>query len=337
MRSHIDTVSFILQDEGDMKWLDDLPSVFAQVGELTFTQRKHGKNRYSYGGVFTVGKAIFAEVNWGGNNQNAILQLMLKGVGCSLINDWSEVVSRLLELPVCKLSRVDVALDVFDGSLTLENVWKLRKDRRSWTGAKGGKAPKFMPIGDMAERGPYGRTIYIGTRDSDLYTRVYEKGLQLFSSLRDTSSQPDPRQTLMTLQSGAEPFLCGDYVRFEVEFKAKTVILPLSVLLDPDSLLAGAYPFCQQLLDHQSPFVRLRQEHVVLTELNQILRQIRRQYGPSLRSAINVFGERRVLDLIVAPYANSRLAEHGINLAEPKNLPVTLDPAELNSFIKGNK
>ncbi len=244
-RSHIDTLSLVMHDDGEMGWLEDLLWVFDEISGLEFRRKKFGKNHYENGGALVLEGATFAEINWGGAHQNSTLQVMIKGQGCSMIYAWTQIVSRLLELEACRLTRVDIALDVFDGSLTLEDVWALRDDRRMWTRAKGGRPPKFLPIGDMAERGPYGRTIYIGTRDSDLFGRVYEKGMQIFSSLADSGTGGDLRSTSVSLVKNGPTFLCGEYVRFEAEFKAKTTILPIPTLLNPDALLAGAYPYCK--------------------------------------------------------------------------------------------
>lgn len=310
-----------MHDDGEMGWLEELLSVFAEISGLEFKRRKFGKNHYENGGALVLDGATFAEINWGGAHQNSTLQVMIKGQGCSMICEWTQIVSRLLELEVCRLTRVDVALDVFDGSLTLEDVWAQRDDRRMWTRSKGGRPPKFLPIGDMTERGPYGRTIYIGTRDSDLFGRVYEKGMQIFSSLANSGTAGDLRSTSVALAKNGPTFLCGDYVRFEAEFKAKTTILPIPILLSPDALLAGAYPFCEKFLVTATPYMRLRQEHLVMTEITAILKQIKKQYGPSIYSAIEKFGQQETLKRITSGHANKALTEKGVNLAQVKNTP----------------
>jgi phage replication initiation protein len=87
----------------------------------------------------------------------------------------------------------------------------------------GGRDPKanpvgFSPFGDEIpiENGD-GRTFYVGSRDSDLLYRGYEKGKQ----------QGDPR---------------SPWVRHEVEWKGRDRVIPLDVVLRPHEYLAGMYP-----------------------------------------------------------------------------------------------
>ncbi|MBY5949328.1 replication initiation factor domain-containing protein, partial [Photobacterium rosenbergii] len=62
-----------------------------------------------------------------------------------------------------------------------------------------------------------GKSFYVGTRDAGKMLRVYEKGKQLNSEHQD-------------------------WVRWELELRAKDRVLPFDVLLTPDKYLAGAYP-----------------------------------------------------------------------------------------------
>lgn len=310
-----------------MGWIAAIQRVFRQVGELKFSERSRGKNFYEFGGIFSIEGCVFGEVYWGGERQKSTLQLMIKGSGCSMISDWSAVVSEMNLLPKCRITRVDVALDFFDGTLTLEKVWALRKDRRYWTRSKGGRPPKFVPIGDMTEPGPDGRTIYIGTRDSDLYTRVYEKGMQLFSRLGSSSGG---RYEYVQLSPDTLPFICGQYIRFESEFKSKTVNLSTRCLNNPDGLLVDAYPFCEEVLKHAQRFERIRKDHIIMNDLNLVLRQIRKQYGPTLRSAVNKLGPDDTLTRIVGMFPSNRLVEGGICAADISKMPRRI---EINEFF----
>jgi DNA relaxase NicK len=320
-RTHIDFLSLILHDDGEsMVWLDDVFDLFQDVGSLDFENKKFGKNHYEHGGVLLLNGAAFAELNWGGQRQRETVQVILKGQGCSYVPDWKPVVARMNDLAKCKISRVDVAYDSYDGSLTLEQVWAARADRKSWVRGKGGRPPKIWPIGPMDERTPDGRSVYIGNRDSDLVTRVYEKGLQLFKGLARHEGI-DPLTDLVQLDAEQPPFIPGNYVRFECEFKPRTTILPNSVLLDTDALFAGAYPYAEKLLKHEQPYIRLRQDHVVMTDLDSILNQISLQYGPSINSACLALGPDRVMQRIMGARPNENLKAKGLANADPAKTP----------------
>lgn len=324
MNTHVDFLSLILHDDGDsMVWLDDVVDIFQEVGSLTFENRKFGKNHYEHGAVLLLNGAVFAELNWGGQHQRETVQIILKGQGCSYVPDWAPVVTRMNNLVKCKISRIDVAYDSYDGSLTLEQVWAARVDRKSWIRGSGGRPPKIWPIGPMDERTPDGRSIYIGNRDSDLVTRVYEKGLQLFKSLVRREGI-DPFVDLVQLDPDQPAFIPGNYVRFECEFKPCTTLLPNTVLLDTDALFAGAYPYAEKLLKHKQPYIRLRQDHVVMTDLDAILNQIRVQYGPSINSAIVALGKARVMERITAMHGNDNLKTKGLANADPAKTPRAL-------------
>lgn len=319
MRSHIDTLTIILRDDEDMEWVDDVQQAFENVGPLQFESRKHGKNHYDNGGVFTLYGAVFCEANWGGHTQRNTVQLMLKGQGCSLVPDWTPVVEFLSSLPKAKISRIDVAIDVFDRSITIDQIWQQRSQKELWRFGNHGRPPKFVPIGDMNEAGEYGRTVYIGTRDSDAYGRVYEKGMQLFSNLGTPGM--NIRDIEMVLEEGGAPFKIGDYIRIEVEFKAKTTTIPLSALLDTDSLIAGAYPLIAKYLSVETPLRRLRVQNLAMNDIEAILKQVHKQYGPSLHTAYDILGPEKLLEKIIASHSSKRLVEKGAKLSKEKDTP----------------
>lgn len=319
MRSHIDSVSLVLTDEGGMEFLDDFMQAFERVGRLDFTERTHGKNHYEFSGVISCRGAAFAEVFWGGDRQRNTALIMMKGLGCQLVNDWLPPVTHLSSLPKCKVSRLDVALDIFDRSLTLEHLWSLRKDNSMWRFTPG-RPPKFTPIGDMTEAGDDGRTLYIGTRDSDMYGRAYEKGMQLFAKSMAVPGM-NVRDVMVSLDTKCEPFKVGDYLRFEVEFKAKTTELTLPMLLKPDSLIAGAYPVVAKYLQIDKPTKRLRVENAVMNDLDAMLKLIKKQWGPTILTGLDKYGPHELMCRILGNHRNQRLIEKGILLAKIEDAP----------------
>lgn len=319
-KTHIDTLTIILRDDEEQKWLDDIYQAFDGMN-LEYIPNKSGRNHYEHSARILHEGTEFASVCWGGFSQNNTVMFSMMGTGCAQVKDWTHAVNVFKELPKAKLTRLDIALDVFDGSLKLEDVYATRTDRSQWRNGKQGRPPAFKPIGDMYEQGRDGRTLYVGTRDSDIYTRIYEKGLQLFSKMTNNEVVNDPRKMEYQLEEGSAPFKLGDYVRFEVEFKAKTTVLPLHALLNPDGYFAGAYPFAASLLKGVNPVQRLRLENVAMADLESSLQQVRHQYGAILATAAQIYGAQAAWGMLVGSQPSQRLAAKGINKAKPSDAP----------------
>lgn len=325
MKSFIDTITIVIHDDKEMEWLEDLYRVFGEVGPLDFQMRKFGKNRYENGAHLEINGAVFAELDWGGAHQNNTVCVSIKGQGCAMIKDWEYIERQLLEFPKCRISRLDLAIDIFDGSLKIEDIWRQRDNRELWRFGSHGRPPKFTPIGHPEIPDQEGRTLYVGSREGDCMARIYEKGLQLFSKVRGADRFSDKREIAMQLEEGEHWFKVGDYVRFEVELKAKTTVIPITALTNPDGLMAGTYPFVQKLLGNPTPVKRLRVEQLAMTDLDAILQQIQKQYGPSLLIAKEKFGDeefhRRILALHPSPTLNAK----GIRTAKVADLPRVID------------
>lgn len=316
MRTHIDYLTMTLADEDDMAWLDDVFTAFDHVGRLDFEPLKNGRNFFDHGAQLLCKGALFAEVYWGGANQRGNASLVIKGQGCGMVKDWAPVVEHFSTLRKAKITRVDVALDVFDGSLKLLDIWNKRDQRDLWRFTPG-KPPKFVPYGDMLVAGKDGRTLYVGTRDSDTFMRIYEKGMELFARL---AVDDNIRQNVVTLGADSPSFKIGDYVRLEVEFKAKTTILPLDCLTSSDQLLAGSYPIVKEMLG-VTPYKRIRPEHQAMTDLESGLSFMSKQWGPVLRSALAIYSPDELLQKIVASYPSQRLVTKGIWHATKEDAP----------------
>lgn len=318
-KTHIDTFTITLQDDDNQDWLEHIYSAFDDI-KLTFVPNKTGRNHFEHSARLNVEDGTeFATVCWGGISQRNRCMLSVMGQGCMQVKDWQRVYDVFSELPTAKMTRLDIALDVWDGSLTLEQVYQTRTDRSQWRNGLQGRPPAFKPVGDMYEKTKDGRTLYVGTRDSDVYTRIYEKGLQLFSFLKGTDDIEDPRSLPMQLQKDGPMFLRGDYVRFEVEFKAKTTILPFTAFLNPDGFFAGSYPYAANLVKHAKPVQRLRIENTAASDLDSTLKHISQQYGSILNTAITQFGLEHVLRQIVASHPSNRLIAQGIKNAKPQD------------------
>jgi hypothetical protein len=81
--------------------------------------------------------------------------------------DWHQLLKWIKEAKG-RTSRVDLALDLHDSGITLKDMHK-----GNLTPYKGkGRTPKLLPVGTQED----GWTVYVGSRSSDKFLRVYDKG-----------------------------------------------------------------------------------------------------------------------------------------------------------------
>lgn len=149
----------------------------------------------------------------------------LSAVGCRGVNFLLLV--NILKEHLMSITRIDIAVDWFDGLVNFELVNDLYLK-----GAfiSGGRSPRFYPIaakvmcpktGKLSQIGS--DTFYVGKRGGAKMFRGYEKGLQLFAF--DEDCHPFP-----------------DWFRCEVELRNKQCEIPLDVVSNLDGALLGAYP-----------------------------------------------------------------------------------------------
>lgn len=172
--------------------------------DLADVQPAIPKNGYATAVKVVRGEHCLAEVSWGGNTGKRVL---VKGSG----SDSPAVASILrAKWPRHQVVRADVCEDynepqAFDAlSSMLINVADQHR-------------LKVTHYGDW-HRGEDGRTLYVGSRQSCVYLRLYEKGHQMRSKGLDSASL--------------------DWVRLEVEVKAKQQVARYHLSqLEPDEFM----------------------------------------------------------------------------------------------------
>ena len=158
--------------------------------------------------------------------QRGTVMVSLSGSGCAAaregwerrLHDWLQSVAGSGR---ARLTRVDAARDVFDGSYTVDQA---KQDYVDGGADCMGRMPVCEQRGDWYRPNGSGRTFYIGKRTNGKFCRVYEKG----KALGDAKSE---------------------WVRVEVEFKSVDRVLPFDLLLNPGQYLAGAYPMFEWIKD----------------------------------------------------------------------------------------
>ena len=216
-------------------------------------------------------------VAWGGEHQRGWVYVSISGEGCGWICKWTFFDRALQSLPEFEHKRIDIAFDVYSGLRyeDAEEAWEAGGfDQRT------GSRPKRDRFG-VPERG---RTFYVGSRTSDRYLRVYEKGLKLLSE------NPD------AVHPASGAFNLAEWVRVELECKASDSALPRDIVSDRDRYFAGAYPWTGRLLCQVEGrrWVADPVDRAGL-EVIQAMRQLRRQAGAQLATLLHVIEDPAVL------------------------------------------
>ena len=212
-----------------------------------------------------------------GGQKNTIL-VMLSGKGCSFANEgWEKRLYTFLTniAKRAKLTRIDLAHDDFDGS-HISVDWADQQDNDSIKGTgfqNGARKPNVEHKGNWKRPNGRGRTLNIGSRESGMYVRVYEKG----------RAEGDPED---------------NWQRAEVEFKASDRILPFDMLLAPSEYFMGSYPCFAELKNEIQPAkIEALKKNASITA-KDALATIKHQYGKYINFFKQVFDPEELINLI---------------------------------------
>ncbi|UOF80590.1 replication initiation factor [Inoviridae sp.] len=235
--------------------------------ELIFCASRIVKSIFGFGitlqrpnGLYLYDRAYELGDNYGHlchGGQNRTVLISIDGKGCAQASEgWQTRLYRFLELSIQpKITRIDLAHDIFDAPrFTIDHYVALFHKGKF---QNGGRPPKTSQAGQWLTPDSDGRTFYVGKRANGLFTRIYEKGLQLESLEKPT------------------------WLRIELEFKSVDRILPLEMLLRPHEYFAGAYP---ALRSFNNQFQRVDTiSHEVRADFEHRLKWAKRQSGGFLK------------------------------------------------------
>lgn len=194
---------------------------------------------------------LVAIAAWGGVNQKNRAYLELTGTACTVVKDWWLVQKTIENLTEAKITRLDLAVDFFDGEYTPMQArddyghGKFQFSQRM--------APKCSEVGDWTYHQGQGRTFYVGKRENGKQARIYEKGKQLGCPL-------DP------------------WSRFEVELHNRDREIPLQAITETNKFFAGCYPICGELLGIEGEKILTYQEEFAIT-LDRLIGYAKLSYG----------------------------------------------------------
>ena len=260
-----------------------------------------------------VGQIEFGGLHTTRKDGTVTCRIELTGAGCRLYeassgSDHAQrwlLLASLLGLCDARITRIDIAADDFLGQYPI--TWALDQydagefDRR-------GQRPNARFIDDKGSK--KGKTLYIGSRQSENQLRAYEKGRE--------KGDPD-----------------SEWMRYEGEFHASNRReLPLEMLTDPAPYLIGAYP-ALHFVDGIGERLRIATEEVRASCKRAVL-HFRHQYGPMLNAMLHASGgDEATLSRLVTGTARSKFPEwcgNAANAAQLLNVilfaPMGQTPAE---------
>jgi len=173
----------------------------------------------------------------------------LSSMGCIGVN-FPKLISLLSPFhEVSNTTRLDLAVDYFDGLVTVEMVQDLYFSGAFFTRGVSPRCSDISPkrvnvSGDISKVSGY--TFYVGKPGGAKLCRIYEKGLQLAAAELDS---PYP-----------------DWTRLEIEFRSSGCTIPLDWHKDFDAFLVGAYPKLFEQLPSPSHLRNYSQLRTVLKQ-----------------------------------------------------------------------
>nr|DAX31306.1 MAG TPA: Replication initiation factor [Inoviridae sp.] len=229
---------------------------------------KHSGGRF-YKECWLMGtdSAQYGRVHFGGQNNTMLFELTATGCNAALTG-WEVRLYEFIQKAIRpKITRVDIAKDFFNGEYSPEQA---KADRLSGLFTNHHMMPCGESVGTDWEEADEskqvkGKTYYVGSRESSKYVRVYEKGKQL----GDKSS---------------------NWTRFEIEFKAKDIVIPFEVLTVPGEYFGGAYPICRQFQEKAERIETVKKSFLLTFERG--LECAKNQVGRMLNAIISRFPEK---------------------------------------------
>jgi phage replication initiation protein len=244
------TCTFQFREEEILSFMHRLSAV---TGLQLMMEERRGRPGYTNGmqirALVDFQLVNFAVLAWGGESQRGRAMIDLSGSCCGCISDWRAFRSFLESLPEARLTRVDVAVDLFNGEYTVDDAVKWRNEGMF---TLNGRTPSCRVDGDWIEQ-QEGRTLYIGKAVNGKGLRAYEKGKQL----GDLESK---------------------WVRFEVQFGNRDRILPFDILTEPAKRFSSAYPALEQILHVAGESIDTTQNTAAIT-ITRILEAVKRSFG----------------------------------------------------------
>lgn len=309
-KTKIDTLSFTAQE--DFYILQDLLRLSISQ-DIKFLPRKSGTNGYRDGFNIVLNNQDLGILSYGSNHnvyQDQKPLIEIGGNGKTDKIDWQlfHYYANLLKSPTVK--RIDIALDTFNGEISIEQVIEDHKNLK-FKATNAPKNPKITPYGTLQPDGTNpGRTIYIGSLQSSKFIRFYEKAYEIFKrelNNDDPNASPTTLGIKKLFANGGEIEIEGfnqdkaidirKWVRAEIEFKSGNCEIPLDILVNQDQYFSGAYPYCKEILEMTDG----KKPNRLMTE-DELSLEVRIKNIKAIAGSL-------IDDLIILGYSNDQIIE----------------------------
>lgn len=233
----------------------------------------------------------------GGESQRGRSSLSLTGLACSMLDDHNRLADVYEPLKDARPTRLDVALDDYRSErVSIERVLQAYEANLLRQAGRG-RPPKLDSHGEAKKRGgtPWGGiTLTVGSRESDCYTRFYEKGCKKLEEMENAhhAALRASWQQIWNQWPPGHPDRAPLYLhtRAEVELKPKTRALTLDMIRSRDNVFAAVSPFHSSLVEHAEPMRRDRLDRVVIDDAERKLDNLAKQYSRTINELVAVFG-----------------------------------------------
>ncbi len=214
--------------------------------------------------------------------QAETLHANLYGSACTFAaSGWNKRIAELVDLHHAKLTRIDLALDFFDG---LEGgIDQIKTEFDQGLCDSGGKRLRCNMVGDWSANPKDGRSLYFGSKEAGKQTNAYEKGHQLFG-----------------FEAGSK------WLRIELRFGNKLRVLPVDMLRKPSAFFAGASDWHRNALlkaGNQARPVQVKTKNrlaieTVQAEVSRNVRWALNTAAPTIAAAFQHLSEDAFLQLV---------------------------------------
>lgn len=214
-------------------------------------------------------------------SQDQTIHVNIQGHACTFAAPgWREKMASCIDLHGGRITRADLALDMFDG--LGYDFGRLLQDYKEGIFKVRGKSPACKLDGDWGNDS--GRSIYIGSRTSGKITNIYEKGDQLFG-----------------VKAGSR------WVRAELRYGDQLRVLPSDILRNPDSFFSGASDWHEALLIHAGACAASQslkttpvlEQQTVSAEVYRNLKWLRDSAASTMRGALRFMDYDTLLQFLL--------------------------------------
>lgn len=227
--------------------------------------------------------------------QNDTVMISINGTGCTYgKHGWEGHLEAWLNLFAreFKITRVDLAHDDLYGEYTDVDWFNNQHTIGGFTRGAG-RPPSVECRGDWKRPNGKGRTLYIGSRQSPKFCRIYEKGKQL----GDTESK---------------------WLRTEVQYSSRGMLIGSDVLIKPNEFFSVTYP-CFSIFEFEGEtrkFERIDKQNLMTWQ--QAIDLVKTQYGRYLHFFRDVFDDDTALLDVLTDIKNTAVPERIDALTIPK-------------------